>query len=265
MLDTVPNPHPGHLYAVRFTCPEFTSLCPITGQPDFAHLVIDYVPEAVDSRKQVAEAVSRLVPQPRRVSRGLHARRSRAGSSRRWRRAGCASAAIGIRAAASRSTCSTRPASRPPGCGCPIPASPPIAAAAERRDDRPRSARRSATRHWRSGFDAVGFAAAHLGRGGARRSRANIIARGYHGDMGWLAEHRGAARRPADAVARGAHRRRARRQLRRPRTIRWPAPDDPERGVDLGLCPRPRLPRHDQEAPLKALAHWIDAALAGRR
>jgi 7-cyano-7-deazaguanine reductase len=32
---------------VRFTCPEFTSLCPVTGQPDFAHLVIDYVPEAV--------------------------------------------------------------------------------------------------------------------------------------------------------------------------------------------------------------------------
>jgi len=34
------------LYAVRFTCPEFTALCPLTGQPDFAHLVIDYVPEA---------------------------------------------------------------------------------------------------------------------------------------------------------------------------------------------------------------------------
>ena len=47
VLDTVPNPHLGHLYAVRFTCPEFTSLCPITGQPDFAHLVIDYVPAAV--------------------------------------------------------------------------------------------------------------------------------------------------------------------------------------------------------------------------
>jgi 7-cyano-7-deazaguanine reductase len=46
MLETVPNPHPGMLYAVRFTCPEFTALCPITGQPDFAHLVIDYVPEA---------------------------------------------------------------------------------------------------------------------------------------------------------------------------------------------------------------------------
>lgn len=46
VLETVPNPHPGLLYAVRFTCPEFTSLCPVTGQPDFAHLVIDYVPEA---------------------------------------------------------------------------------------------------------------------------------------------------------------------------------------------------------------------------
>ena len=46
VLKTVPNPHPGLLYAVRFTCPEFTSLCPVTGQPDFAHLVIDYVPEA---------------------------------------------------------------------------------------------------------------------------------------------------------------------------------------------------------------------------
>jgi 7-cyano-7-deazaguanine reductase len=44
-LETVPNPHPGLLYLVRFTCPEFTSLCPITGQPDFAHLVIDYAPQ----------------------------------------------------------------------------------------------------------------------------------------------------------------------------------------------------------------------------
>jgi 7-cyano-7-deazaguanine reductase len=44
-LETVPNPHPGTLYAIRFTAPEFTSLCPITGQPDFAHIVIDYVPK----------------------------------------------------------------------------------------------------------------------------------------------------------------------------------------------------------------------------
>ena len=45
-LETVPNPHAQKLYLVRFTCPEFTSLCPVTGQPDFAHLMIDYVPEA---------------------------------------------------------------------------------------------------------------------------------------------------------------------------------------------------------------------------
>ena len=43
-LECVANPHPGVLYAVRFTCPEFTALCPLTGQPDFAHIVIDYVP-----------------------------------------------------------------------------------------------------------------------------------------------------------------------------------------------------------------------------
>lgn len=45
-LETVPNPHPGTLYVARFAAPEFTSLCPVTGQPDFAHLVIDYVPGA---------------------------------------------------------------------------------------------------------------------------------------------------------------------------------------------------------------------------
>ena len=44
VLERVPNPNPGDQYLVRFTAPEFTSLCPITGQPDFAHLVIDYVP-----------------------------------------------------------------------------------------------------------------------------------------------------------------------------------------------------------------------------
>ena len=43
-LERVANPHPRKLYLARFTAPEFTSLCPITGQPDFAHLVIDYVP-----------------------------------------------------------------------------------------------------------------------------------------------------------------------------------------------------------------------------
>ncbi len=43
-LERVANRHAGSVYVVRFTAPEFTCLCPITGQPDFAHLVIDYVP-----------------------------------------------------------------------------------------------------------------------------------------------------------------------------------------------------------------------------
>lgn len=43
-LERVANPHPDTAYVARFTQPEFTSLCPVTGQPDFAHLVIDYVP-----------------------------------------------------------------------------------------------------------------------------------------------------------------------------------------------------------------------------
>jgi 7-cyano-7-deazaguanine reductase len=46
ILDYVPNPRLGSPYLVRFAVPEFTSLCPVTGQPDFAHLVIDYAPDA---------------------------------------------------------------------------------------------------------------------------------------------------------------------------------------------------------------------------
>src|SRR5258706_10710611 len=45
VLDRVANPHRSDDYLVRFVQPEFTSLCPVTGQPDFAHLVIDYVPD----------------------------------------------------------------------------------------------------------------------------------------------------------------------------------------------------------------------------
>ena len=44
VLEVVTNPHQDALYNVRFSCPEFTSLCPVTGQPDFAHIVIDYIP-----------------------------------------------------------------------------------------------------------------------------------------------------------------------------------------------------------------------------
>ncbi|MBS0643928.1 MAG: NADPH-dependent 7-cyano-7-deazaguanine reductase QueF [Proteobacteria bacterium] len=42
-LERVANPAKGKHYVIRFTCPEFTSLCPLTWQPDFAHLVIDYI------------------------------------------------------------------------------------------------------------------------------------------------------------------------------------------------------------------------------
>jgi 7-cyano-7-deazaguanine reductase len=45
VLDRVPNPHPSTNYVARFTFPEFTIMCPVTGQPDFATMVIDYVPK----------------------------------------------------------------------------------------------------------------------------------------------------------------------------------------------------------------------------
>ena len=45
VLERVPNPHADTQYVARFAVPEFTSICPVTGQPDFAHIVIDYVPD----------------------------------------------------------------------------------------------------------------------------------------------------------------------------------------------------------------------------
>lgn len=44
ILETFVNKHPDNEYLVTFTCPEFTSLCPITGQPDFAKIIINYIP-----------------------------------------------------------------------------------------------------------------------------------------------------------------------------------------------------------------------------
>lgn len=46
VLEAIPNPHPDMVYFVKFNCPEFTSLCPITGQPDFATLYISYIPDS---------------------------------------------------------------------------------------------------------------------------------------------------------------------------------------------------------------------------
>lgn len=45
ILERVQNPHPDMVYTARFIAPEFTSICPVTGQPDFAHIVIDYAPD----------------------------------------------------------------------------------------------------------------------------------------------------------------------------------------------------------------------------
>jgi 7-cyano-7-deazaguanine reductase len=53
ILDKVENPHNDIDYVIRFSSPEFTSICPITGQPDFANIIIDYVPE-----KQIVESKS---------------------------------------------------------------------------------------------------------------------------------------------------------------------------------------------------------------
>ncbi len=44
VLETFNNKHPGNDYFVKFNCPEFTSLCPLTGQPDFAAIYISYIP-----------------------------------------------------------------------------------------------------------------------------------------------------------------------------------------------------------------------------
>ena len=72
-LDYVPNPRAGDLYLVRFAVPEFTSLCPVTGQPDFAHLVIDYAPgdRIVESKSL---KLSLAPSAPRGVSRRRHGR-----------------------------------------------------------------------------------------------------------------------------------------------------------------------------------------------
>lgn len=71
VLETFPNKHPGRDYFVKFNCPEFTSLCPITGQPDFATLYISYVPTERMVESKSLEAIPVQLPEPRRFSRRL--------------------------------------------------------------------------------------------------------------------------------------------------------------------------------------------------
>lgn len=68
VLETFLNKHPDNDYFVKFNCPEFTSLCPITGQPDFATITISYVPGEKNGGEQISEAVSFQLPQSRRFS-----------------------------------------------------------------------------------------------------------------------------------------------------------------------------------------------------
>ena len=118
VLDRVPNPHPGTDYIARFTFPEFTSLCPVTGQPDFAIIVIDYLP----GRYLVESKSLKLYLNSFRNHAVFHedctlniGKRLVALLSP----AGCASAATSTPAAACRSTCSGRPAACPATSGCP--------------------------------------------------------------------------------------------------------------------------------------------------
>ncbi len=131
-LDRVPNPQADTNYLVRFTAPEFTSICPVTGQPDFAHLMIDYVPGQWLLESKSLKPLCRELPQSRRLPRGLHGHDRQADCRRDQAEMACASAATGIRAAASRSTCSGRPANCPRACGYPTRASRPIAGGANR-------------------------------------------------------------------------------------------------------------------------------------
>ena len=152
VLDRVPNPHPDTHYAARFAAPEFTTLCPVTGQPDFAHLVIDYVPDG-----WLVELKSlKLYLASFRNHGAFHeectvasASASRGCSSRTT----CASAATGIRAAACRSTSSGRRARARGTYGCPTRAWRPIVGAGGGRagggDRRSASPRRGLVRELR--------------------------------------------------------------------------------------------------------------------
>ena len=110
---------PARSIAVRFAVPEFTSLCPVTGQPDFAHLVIDYAPGETIVESKSLKLFLGAFRNHCRVPRGRDCRHRPAPGRRDGRRHGCASAATGIRAAASRSTCSGRAGAAPEGLWLP--------------------------------------------------------------------------------------------------------------------------------------------------
>ncbi|MDS4011731.1 MAG: preQ(1) synthase [Defluviicoccus sp.] len=91
VLETIANADPEAFFVVRLTCPEFTTLCPVTGQPDFAHLVIDYLPH----QRLVESKSFKLFLQSFRDVGGFHesttlaiAAKIRAAAEPRWLRIG---------------------------------------------------------------------------------------------------------------------------------------------------------------------------------
>ena len=72
VLEAVSNPQAGELYLARFTAPEFTSICPVTGQPDFAHFGDRHLPRPAFSGVEITEVVLGVIPKSRCISRRLY-------------------------------------------------------------------------------------------------------------------------------------------------------------------------------------------------
>ena len=258
VLETVPTRIRASLYLVRFTCPEFTALCPVTGQPDFAHLVIDYVPEAA-----IVESKSLKLFLGAFRNHGAFHEDCTLGIARRLVAAlGAALAAhrrllVSARRHPDRRVLSDRRAARRA-----------VAARPRRRAlSRPRLSgwrgrdprgdpRRGAGR----GFDAVGFAAAALeaeARAGSRRVPRPRLSRRH----GLARRHRRAARRPAGlwpevrpSSCSGVN--------YAPEDDPLAALDAPDRGA-VSVYARGRDYHDTLKRRLKALAHWIDGQWPG--
>ena len=67
VVETFPNQFPDRDYEIEITCPEFTAVCPKTGQPDFGTIIIHYVPAATVPRAQEPEALPGWLPRPRDI------------------------------------------------------------------------------------------------------------------------------------------------------------------------------------------------------
>ncbi len=215
-LDRVPNPHPDTDYCARFTAPEFTSLCPVTGQPDFAILVIDYVPD-----RWLVESKSLKLYLHSFRDHGAFHEDCTVGIGRRLTallsRATCASAATGTRAAASRSTCSGRPAPRRPRSGCPTRACRPTGEGLNTEKKAAGSPRPPSSCQVGSGLSSRSHTRSRPGRRSHTRSRCGGPHRPPPPRRSRPRRHRrcrGRPRRPARCRGGGRHRRRAGRHSR---------------------------------------------------